>query len=154
MSPRLRVKRAEPALARRQGAWIATIDPWRSLGYSAAGLARWLARSARARRVFVAVVGGDVAGVLVAQPDVLLGDFIALVAVRPDHAGKGVGRALVADAERRCFARHQWLYVSSDAANVDAARFYRRLGFRRVARLPDLVRAGRAEILWRKPRPA
>lgn len=123
------------------------------MGYSAAALARWLARSARARRVLLAKLGRVTVGVLVVQPDVLLGDFIALVAVAPEHAGRGAGRALVAAAERRCFARHRWLYVSSDAGNADAARFYRRLGFRRVARLPDLVRDGRTEILWRKPRP-
>jgi hypothetical protein len=32
-------------------------------------------------------------------------------------------------------------------------RFYRRLGFARVGRLPDLVRRGRVEILLRRPAP-
>jgi hypothetical protein len=34
------------------------------------------------------------------------------------------------------------------------ARFYKKLGFTRVARLPDLIADERTEILWRKPRPA
>jgi ribosomal protein S18 acetylase RimI-like enzyme len=44
------------------------------------------------------------------------------------------------------------LYVSSDSQNRLAARFYRKFGFSRVARLPDLVCEKRVEILWRKKR--
>jgi ribosomal protein S18 acetylase RimI-like enzyme len=88
----------------------------------------------------------------VAQPDVLLGTFIALLAVKPGAAGQGVGRALVAHVARQTFARRRWLYTSSDARNRAAARFYRRLGFSRVGRLDDLVAPGRTEILWRRGR--
>ena len=50
------------------------------------------------------------------------------------------------------FARRRWLFVSCDAGNRAALRFYRRQGFARVGRLPDLVRAGRVELLLRKAR--
>jgi ribosomal protein S18 acetylase RimI-like enzyme len=148
----MRVRRAEPAEARKQAGWIAAIEPWRSLGYSEKGLARWLGRSARDGRVMVGVEARAIQAVVVLQPDVLLGDFIALLAVRPEAAGGGRGRALVEKVEARTFRRRRWLYVSSDATNTAAARFYRRVGFVRVARLPGLVRAGRVEILWRKGR--
>ena len=59
---------------------------------------------------------------------------------------------LVAHVEARVFARRRWLFVSCDADNRAALRFYRRQGFARVGRLPDLVRAGRIELLLRKPR--
>jgi ribosomal protein S18 acetylase RimI-like enzyme len=88
----------------------------------------------------------------VVQPDVLLGDFIALVAVRPEAAGRGVGRALVEQVAARTFKRRRWLWVSSDAQNRPAAAFYRKLGFARAALIPDLVREGRSEILWRRGR--
>jgi ribosomal protein S18 acetylase RimI-like enzyme len=143
----MRVRRAEPAEARKQARWIVAIEPWRSLGYQEKGLGRWLARLAREGGVFLIEDG-----VIVVQPDVLLGDFIALLAVRPEAAGGGRGRALVEHVERRTFRRRRWLYVSSDAGNAGAARFYRKLGFSRVARLPGLVRPGRVEILWRKER--
>lgn len=85
------------------------------------------------------------------QPGVLLGDFIALLAVRSEEAGRGVGRALMEWAAAKTFVDRRWLFVSADAGNQVALRFYRRLGFVAVGRLPDLVRAGRTEILLRKP---
>jgi ribosomal protein S18 acetylase RimI-like enzyme len=63
-----------------------------------------------------------------------------------------VGRALTERAERLTFAHRRWLYVSSDSHNLTAARFYKRVGFVRAARLPDLVCKARTEILWRKSR--
>jgi ribosomal protein S18 acetylase RimI-like enzyme len=150
----MRLRLADAATARRQAVWIAAIEPWRGLGYGAAGLGRWLARGGRAGRVIVAEEGGLVVGIVVVSPEVLLGDFVALVAVRPEAAGRGIGRRLVDRVARRTFAQRRWLYTSSDAGNVAAGRFWRALGFVRVGRLPDLVRPGRTEILWRLGRPA
>jgi len=154
----MRVRAAAAGEARAQAAWIAAMDPWRSLGYQRAKLATWLGRRATAGGVRVALAGrgaaAEVRGIVVVQPDVLLGDFIALLAVRPEHAGQGLGRALVADTAARTFRRRRWLYTSSDAANRPAARFYRRIGFERVGSLPHLVQAGSTELLWRMCRPA
>jgi len=147
----MRVRKADVGTARRQAAWIAAIDPWLSLGYSAAALARWLGRSARAQQVLV--TGQPVAAIIVVQPDVLLGNFIALLAVRPEAAGQGLGRGLIDHVARLTWKKRRWLYVSSDDANRPAAKFYRRVGFERVARIPDLVRQGRVEVLWRMRRP-
>jgi ribosomal protein S18 acetylase RimI-like enzyme len=143
------------------------LEPWRSLGYEASVLGGWLGRKAAEGWIWEAtgalppVDAGrsrarasreGVLGVVVAQPQVLLGAFISLVAVRPEAAGRGVGRALVERVADVTFARRRWLYTSSDAGNRAAAAFYRRLGFARVGRLPDLVKAGRTEILWRRGR--
>jgi ribosomal protein S18 acetylase RimI-like enzyme len=55
--------------------------------------------------------------------------------------------------EKETFQARRWLYVSSDSMNQAAARFYKKLGFTRVARLPGLIADKRIEILWRKQRP-
>ena len=149
----MRIHRPEPATAWRQAQWIVAMEPWLSLGYRRASLARYLRRMARADQVLVAEESGQVKGVLVYQPDFLLGQFIALLAVRPEAGGKGTGRALVARIEQQTFKTRRWLYVSSDSANPPAARFYKKLGFARAARLPGLIADGRTEILWRKQRP-
>jgi ribosomal protein S18 acetylase RimI-like enzyme len=148
----MQIRRVEPARARRQAEWIVAMEPWLSMGFRAAPLGRWLARRARARCVLAAVHKRAILGIVVFQPDFLLGTFIALLAVRPQAAGQGVGHALVARVQHDTFAHRRWLYVSSDSRNPAAARFYRKLGFERVARLSDLVCDNRVEILWRKGR--
>jgi ribosomal protein S18 acetylase RimI-like enzyme len=148
----MRIRRPEPTLATRQAEWVVAIEPWLSLGYKQTALARYLRRMARARQVLIAQERTSVLAILVFQPDFLLGRFIALLAVRPEAAGQGIGRALVAAVEKETFKTRRWLYVSSDSRNRAAARFYRKLGFSRVARLPGLLRDDRSEILWRKQR--
>lgn len=148
----MRIRGARPSEAKAQASWIVSMEPWSSLGYESAPLGRYLARMARAGRALVAVEAKAVLAVIVHQPDFLLGNFIALLAVRPEVAGQGIGRALVDSLERLTFAKRRWLYVSSDAHNRSAARFYRKLGFSRLARIPDLIVNGRTEILWRKGR--
>jgi ribosomal protein S18 acetylase RimI-like enzyme len=155
----MRITRATPAQARRQASWIVAQEPWLGLGYREAPLGRWMARMAGRQLVRTALESGQIIGVIVTQPDVLLGHFVALLAVTPAAIGRGVGRALVQDAVARAAGRGgaagkktgkvRWLYTSTDAGNRAAAGFYRKLGFVRVGRLPDLVRVGRTEILWR-----
>jgi len=150
-----RISRAAPVLARAQGSWIAAMEPWRGLGYRADALGRYLGRKARTRSVWVARTAAKGAPLAIAVVDdgVLLGGFIALLAVRPGSSGQGLGRALVEQVAAQTFATRRWLYVSCDGNNAAALRFYRKLGFSRVGRLPDLVRQGRTEILLRKGAP-
>jgi GNAT superfamily N-acetyltransferase len=153
MPARARFVRPAPAVARGQAIWIAAIEPWQGLGYQAAALGRYLARKARARSVWIArtTVKGPPLAIAVVDDGVLLGSFIALLAVRPEASGQGLGRALVEHVGEHTSATRRWLYVSCDGNNLPALRFYRKLGFSRVGRLPDLVRPGRTEILLRKP---
>jgi len=154
-APRTGIVRATPAVARKQAEWIVGIEPWLGLGYRAPALGRYLARQARAGDVWIARTGARApGGIIVATDGFLLGGFIALLAVQPGASGQGLGGALVAHVQARVFARRRWLFVSCDADNRAALRFYRRQGFARVGRLPDLVSAGRIELLLRKARPA
>src|SRR5688572_14550050 len=141
-----RIVRATRAVARAQAAWIAAIEPWKGLGYRPAPLGRYLGRLAAAGNVWVTALPGerrDVAAIVVATDGFLLGGFITLLAVRPDADGRGLGRALVDHVVARTAAKRRWLFVSCDAGNAGALRFYRRLGFSRVGRMPDLVARGR-----------
>jgi GNAT superfamily N-acetyltransferase len=98
----MRISRARPAVARAQASWIADIEPWRGLGYLPAALGRYLARMAGNGDVWIAASGdrGKPLGIVVATDGFLLGGFIALLAVRPDAAGQGIGQALVGRVAR------------------------------------------------------
>src|SRR6185436_5493645 len=64
--------------AARQADWIATMEPWRSLGFSREGLTRFLRQSARrAGGVLLASAGkrGPALGIVCVQEGVLLGNF-------------------------------------------------------------------------------
>jgi ribosomal protein S18 acetylase RimI-like enzyme len=146
-----RVERCASHVARAQANWIVAEEPWSSLGYERDRLGSWLACCARSGNALVAREDRRVLGIVVTRPDVLLGVFIALLAVRPEARGRGLGRLLVEHVADG-LGQTRWLYSSSDSRNRRAARFYRALGFERVGRLPDLIQRGRAEILWRRPR--
>ena len=151
----MNIIRATPALARAQSSWIVGMEPWRGLGYSAAPLGRYLGRMAKEREVWLARGTERRAaplGLVVVQDGFLLGGFVSLLAVRPEATGQGVGRALMEHVAAQVFAKRPWLFISCDASNVRALSFYRKLGFKRVGRLPDLIKPKRVELLLRKGR--
>jgi ribosomal protein S18 acetylase RimI-like enzyme len=154
----MNIIRATPAQARAQSSWIVGMEPWRGLGYSAAPLGRYLGRMAREREVWIArqdksaARGAAPLGLVVVQDGFLLGGFVSLLAVRPEAIGQGVGRALMDHVAAHIFKTRPWLFVSCDSANQRALAFYRKLGFLRVGRLPDLIKPKRTELLLRKGR--
>jgi len=157
----MNIIRATPAIARAQSTWIVGIEPWRGLGYSAAPLGSYLGRMAKEREVWIAregkvkdkkSSGGEPLGLVVVQDGFLLGGFVSLLAVRPEAAGQGVGRALMEHVAVRVFDHRPWLFVSCDSANARALAFYKKLGFERVGRLPDLIKPKRVEVLLRRGR--
>lgn len=81
---------------------------------------------------FIAERDGRAAGVSGWSPDVERADtaWIRYVFVRPDLAGRGIGRRLVSSAEASALAagRNRFRLWSS----LNALRFYERLGYRRV----------------------
>ncbi|ASR45020.1 GNAT family N-acetyltransferase [Xanthomonas citri pv. mangiferaeindicae] len=66
--------------------------------------------------------------------------------VLPSHEGRGIGKALVAPAERALFARHPVAWLETARASR-AEGFYRRLGW------GDATDIGGGDIRLEKPRP-
>jgi len=84
-------------------------------------------------QVWLAVLGDQIAGALVLAP----GDGfmkLANVAVRPEHGGKGIGRALIALSESEAAEQgFRELRLNTHVAMPENVRFYSRLGWKEVA---------------------
>ena len=80
--------------------------------------------------------------------------YLRLLLVAEGSQRRGVGSALLHDAERRVQrsgSRHMILLVTT--ANRRARAFYRREGYRKVGDLPDFARPGISESMYVKSFP-
>jgi ribosomal protein S18 acetylase RimI-like enzyme len=103
------------------------------------------------KEVYVAAAPrGEVLGFVVLN---LQGGFIGYIqslCVAADHRNHGIGRQLVAFAEKRVFRISPNVFICVSSFNPGAQQFYRRLGYAVVGELPDFIVRGHSEILLRK----
>ena len=129
---------------------LAGLEPWRTLGFTAAGLAAYLGREDPALRRFAIERDGGLAGLLAIRSPWLRGPSIELLALLPEAQGGGLGGRAVAWAAAQAAPTSASLWACVSAFNAPARAFYARQGFVEAAILPDLVTAGFDEILVRK----
>ncbi len=118
-------------------------------------LERWLADDAVGKYVAshweecrVAEEAGEVVGCCFTD-----GDLLELLMVHPARQGRGIGAALVADAEARLIQTHPVIRLESFAANTSANRFYEARGWQAAARTTD-PDTGLEQIRFTKAAPA
>lgn len=128
---------------------ILSSEPWITLGYDETNV-QAIVRSAASEHLLLARADGRVIGFALSSPGILLGEYLRILVVDPAHHALGVGRALMAELERRAF--HIWpnVYLCVSDFNPGARAFYRRIGYQEVGALRDLLIAGKDEILMRK----
>jgi GNAT superfamily N-acetyltransferase len=139
-----------PEWAARFGEALAGLDPWLRLGYSPAGLARYLSADRQERRALAVLAGGAPAACLAVRPNWLRGPLLELLAVLPTFQGDGLGKALVlwlAEEARRQGQANLWTLAAE--FNQSARAFYQRQGFEEAGVLPALISPGETEILLR-----
>lgn len=149
----MRLRPLEPAEIPALAATLAGVPLLVRYGRSAAGLARALSAAlARGESILVAEEDGAVRGMawFLVEGTLALGGYLRLIAMAPGSEGKGAGAALLAAFEEEVArtSAHAFLLVSD--FNEGAQRFYERHGYVRVGRLPGLVLADVAEVLYWK----
>ncbi len=129
---------------------LAASEPWLTLKFSAASLARYLTREDAALRCYAISVGDDLAGGVCVRYPWLRGPYIELLGLAPTYRGKGIGKQVLAwaEAEARREARNLWVVASS--FNHQALNFYQSLGFYPIGSIQGLVSPEYDEILLRK----
>ncbi len=133
---------------------LSCMEPWRTLGYTAARLQNYLTSPDPCLRC-MAIVAGEadelrLVGVACVRFPWLFGAYLELFAIFPDYQGMGLGTKVLTWLERRVAekTRNLWIIVSS--FNESARAFYRKRGFFEVTKLEDLITVGFDEILLRK----
>lgn len=135
-------------------AMIAEMPLWQRYGVDRARAERLLRGAMeRAELVLVAEAEDVPVGVVWALVQGAFGisGYIRLLAVRPGWQRKGVGSQLIAAAEREIARMASSVFLLTSEFNVDAQRFYERLGYQRVGAIPDYVIQGVAELIYYKP---
>lgn len=146
----LEIRRMEACDSDAVVAILSSSDPWLRLGYTRQDWLGLFRPVPVDREAYVAERNGEVAGFAVVRPAYMLGDYLNLLAVAASHRGHGVGVQLIEHVERIVFARTKNFFVCVSDFNVDARRFYARLGYEEVGALTNLIVAGASEILLRK----
>lgn len=149
MTPRLRMRRARGAADR---AWCARLmagsEPWITLKRDYASGLKLLGD--RLKEVYVAVDGARRLGFIVIVMAGAFKGYIQIVAVDPETRGFGVGRRMIAFAEKRIFSQTPNVFICVSSFNKGARRLYENLGYRLVGELKDYVVSGHSEFLLRK----
>jgi len=131
--------------------WVAATPLWQRYGVDEASFAERLAGGLEGRStILVAEYAGMVAGFvwLVERGAFNRSAYIQLIGVRPETRNSGIGRALMEFVETQAPSRDVFLLVSD--FNLDARRFYARLGYRQVGRLDNYVVPGVGELIFCK----
>jgi ribosomal protein S18 acetylase RimI-like enzyme len=105
------------------------------------------------KQAYVFMINNEAAGFIVFTPEPVFarGGYIRAVGVAPEIRGHGIGRKLLALAERVMARRCANSYLCVSSFNRLAAAFYRANGYTRVGKLPGLIKPAVAEyIYWKR----
>ncbi len=127
---------------------VAASEPWRTLRESVDFF-----DAIRKKQAHVAVIGGAVAGFVIFNPEAVFarGGYLRAIGVAPAIRGSGIGRKLLAFAEKTTAKKAPNLYLCVSSFNRIGQAFYRSCGYNKVGTIDGLIRKGAAEfIYWKK----
>jgi len=138
----------EDADARRCARLMSSSEPWITLGRGYEESLKLL--NDPTRESYVARLGTEIVGFVILNMVGAFTGYIQTVCVAPEHRNRGIGRELIAFAEKRIWRDSPNVFMCVSDFNPGARRLYERLGYKVVGELTDYVIKGRSEILLRK----
>jgi ribosomal protein S18 acetylase RimI-like enzyme len=76
--------------------------------------------------------------------------YLRLLGVRSSHTGRGIGTALLRQAERLVVRTSSELFLLVSDFNINAQRFYQREGYERIGAIPGYILPDVTELLYWK----
>ena len=140
----------DPVIADALAARIVALDPWASLGLSAAAMAERITRPWAATHRFVVEVDGAAAGYVSVRWPFMRGPYLETIAVFPEAQRRGLARAVIEWMGREAPPGEVDLWLCVSDWNAPARAAYRALGFVEIGPIADLVAPGRTEIFMRR----
>ncbi len=153
------VFRIIPMISSHRGACndiVSVSEPWVTLGeqvdfkaYITLKQAHVCTRSTDGKKEVVGFV------IFTTDPVFARGGYLRAIGVAQAMRRHGIGRKLLAFAESMIVRRCDNIFLCVSSFNRPAQSFYRKLGYRRVGKLPGFLVQGKSEyIYWKRLRPA
>ncbi len=133
---------------------VAASDPWKRLG-EGIDFSSVLSRASTHFKAYVCIVENKAAGFIIFAPNPVFaqGGYLRALGVAPSMRKRGIGRKLLAFAEKATARRSRNFYLCVSSFNRRAQAFYRALGYTKVGNIPELIAAGASEyIFWKRLR--
>lgn len=130
---------------------LASISPWRTLGYQQKTLENYLHSSSEGTIHYKILHSNVMAGVLCIKQPWWKGCYIEILAIFPEFQKRGLGIQTLQWVEKeskKAGMKNIWLLVSD--FNCSAYKFYKSNGFTKVGKLDALITENHAELLMRK----
>jgi len=127
---------------------VKTSEPWKSLQEGI-----HFSRFISLKQAYVCVAGSETAGFVIFTPDPVFarGGYLRAIGVALPMRGQGIGKKLMAFAEKETARGARNLYLCVSSFNRLAQAFYNNLGYLRVGKIPGLITPGAAEYIYWKP---
>ncbi len=133
---------------------VAASDPWKKLG-EGIDFPSLLSPEAPHFKAHVCIVDRKAVGFIVFAPYPVFaqGGYLRALGVAPSMRRRGIGKKLLAFAEKTAARRSRNFYLCVSSFNRRAQAFYKSLGYARVGTIPELIVPGASEhIFWKRLR--
>jgi ribosomal protein S18 acetylase RimI-like enzyme len=133
---------------------VSASDPWKRLG-ERLDLSSLISRERSNLKAYVCVVEKKAVGFIVFTPDPVFarGGYLRAIGVTPSMRRLGIGNKLLTYAEKTTARKSPNFYLCVSSYNRRAQAFYKKLGYTRVGKVPDLLVPGSSEdIYWKRLR--
>lgn len=133
---------------------VSVSDPWKRLG-ERLDFSSLISRERSDLKAYVCVVDRKAVGFIVftSGPVFARGGYLRAIGVSPSMHRLGIGTRLLTYAEKTTALKSPNFYLCVSSFNRSAQVFYKKLGYTRVGKIPDLLVPGSSEhIYWKRLR--